>query len=115
MGLPAPEHKRFYPVIKISLVTDVIILFRHPLNFFTNINVLIKLQHYQNIYPMDPNRLRRLNVRLSQQEWDKVIKPASSTTCRSPSDDVPKLLTAKPVRYFYRKQCHDALEQQAVT
>src|SRR5260221_9523826 len=114
MGLPAPEHKRFYPVIKISLVTDVIILFRHPLNFFTNINVLIKLQHYQNIYPMDPNRLRRLNVRLSQQEWDKVHKLASNTTCRSTSEYARKLLTGKPVRVFYRNQSFDELEQQMI-
>ncbi len=63
---------------------------------------------------MDPNRLRRLNVRLSQQEWDKVHKLASNTTCRSTSEYARKLLTGKPVRVFYRNQSFDELEQQMI-
>jgi hypothetical protein len=60
-----------------------------------------------------PNvRQLRLNVRLSQQEWDKVHKLASNTTCRSVSDYARKVLVEKPVKVFYRNQSFDAFEEQ---
>jgi hypothetical protein len=47
-------------------------------------------------------RARRLNVRLSQQEWDKVHKLSANSTCRSISDYARKVLSEKPVKVFYR-------------
>lgn len=60
-----------------------------------------------------PNaRQRRLNVRLSQQEWDKVHKLASNTTCRSVSEYARKVLSEKPVKVFYRNKSFDELEEK---
>jgi len=55
-------------------------------------------------------RLRRLNIRLSEQEWDKVHQFSSNTTCRSISDYARKLLLNKPIRVFYRSQSFDRFE-----
>jgi hypothetical protein len=57
-------------------------------------------------------RLRRLNIRLSDQEWDKVHQLSSHTTCRSVSEYARKLLLNKPVRVFYRNQSFDHFETQ---
>src|SRR5258708_13928130 len=57
-------------------------------------------------------RLRRLNIRLSQQEWDKVHRLSSNTTCRSISEYSRKILLNKPVKVFYRNQSFDHFEQQ---
>src|SRR5258708_30612895 len=64
---------------------------------------------------MDPPqkvRLRRLNIRLSQQEWDKVHRLSSNTTCRSISEYSRKILLNKPVKVFYRNQSFDHFEEQ---
>ena len=57
-------------------------------------------------------RQRRLNIRLSQQEWDKVNKLASNTTCRSVSDYARKVLSEKPVKVFYRNQSFDEFDEK---
>jgi hypothetical protein len=57
-------------------------------------------------------RLRRLNVRLSQPEWDKVHKLSANTTCRSVSEYARKVLSDKPVRVFYRNQSFDEFEER---
>lgn len=57
-------------------------------------------------------RLRRLNIRLSQQEWDKVHKLSSMSTCRSVSDYARKVLSEKPVKVFYRNRSFDEFEEQ---
>jgi hypothetical protein len=54
----------------------------------------------------------RLNIRLSQQEWDQVHKNASNTTCRSTSEYGRKVLTEKPIKVFYRNQSFDDFEEQ---
>jgi hypothetical protein len=59
-------------------------------------------------------RLRRLNIRLSQQEWDKVHKLSSSSTCRSVSDYARKVLSEKPVKVFYRNRSFDEFEEQMI-
>ena len=55
-------------------------------------------------------RLRRLNIRLSDQEWDKVHQLSSNTTCRSVSEYARKLLLNKPIKVFYRNQSFDHFE-----
>ncbi|HWK03304.1 MAG TPA: hypothetical protein VNS58_06715 [Puia sp.] len=57
-------------------------------------------------------RLRRLNIRLSQEEWDKVHRFSSNTTCRSISEYARKILLNKPVKVFYRNQSFDHFEEQ---
>lgn len=64
------------------------------------------------IKKLPPARLRRLNIRLSQQEWDKIHKLAENTTCRSVSEYARKVLAEKPVKVFYRNQSFDAFEEQ---
>lgn len=59
-------------------------------------------------------RLRRLNIRLSQQEWDKVKSLSSNTTCRNVSEYARLLLLDKPVRVFYRNQSLDNFEQMMI-
>jgi hypothetical protein len=56
-------------------------------------------------------RLRRLNIRLSQQEWDKVKSLSSNTTCRNVSEYARLLLLDKPVRVFDRSRSFDDFEQ----
>ena len=63
---------------------------------------------------MDQNRLRRLNLRLTQQEWDKIHRLAANSTCRSTSEYARKVLAQKPVRIFYRNQSFDSFEEQMV-
>ncbi len=65
----------------------------------------------QNNRPQKP-RLRRLNIRLSEPEWDKVHKLSSNTTCRSVSEYARKVLSDKPVKVFYRNQSFDDFEEQ---
>ena len=57
-------------------------------------------------------RQLRLNIRLSQQEWDKVHKLASNTTCRSISEYARKVLAEKPVKVFYRNRSFDEFEEK---
>src|SRR5882757_797312 len=59
-------------------------------------------------------RLRRLNIRLSDQEWDKVHQLSANTTCRSISEYARKILLDKPVRVFYRNQSFDNFEEQMI-
>jgi hypothetical protein len=56
-------------------------------------------------------RLRRLNIRLSQQEWDQVKSLSSNTTCRNVSEYARLLLLDKPVRIFDRSRSFDDFEQ----
>ena len=44
--------------------------------------------------------LRRLNLRLTQQEWDKIHRLAANSTCRSMSEYARTVLSQKPVRVF---------------
>lgn len=57
-------------------------------------------------------RLCRLNLRLTQQEKDKVHKLSLETTCRSISEYARKVLLQKPVRVLYRNQSFDIFEEQ---
>jgi hypothetical protein len=57
-------------------------------------------------------RQRRLNIRLSQQEWDKVKKLTSNSTCRSVSEYARKVLAEKPVKVFYRNRSFDEFEEK---
>jgi hypothetical protein len=57
-------------------------------------------------------RQLRLNVRMSQAEWDKVHKLATNTTCRSVSEYARKVLVEKPVKVFYRNRSFDDFEEQ---
>ena len=57
---------------------------------------------------------RRLNIRLSDQEWDKIQRHASNTTCRNVSDYCRKVLLNKPVKVFYRNQSFDDFEEELV-
>jgi chromatin segregation and condensation protein Rec8/ScpA/Scc1 (kleisin family) len=59
-----------------------------------------------------PARARRLNIRLSQQEWDKVHKLSANSTCRSVSEYARKVLSEKPVKVFYRNQSFDEFEER---
>jgi hypothetical protein len=58
------------------------------------------------------NRLRRLNIRLTQPEWDRIQQLSSQTTCRSVSDYSRKVLLEKPVKVFYRNQSFDEFEER---
>ncbi len=60
-------------------------------------------------------RQRRLNIRLSAEEWDKVHKLAGNTTCRSVSDYARKVLAQKPVKVFYRNKSFDEFEERMST
>ncbi len=59
-------------------------------------------------------RLRRLNIRLSTQEWDKIHRLSSNTTCRSISEYARKVLLNHPVKVFYRNQSFDNFEEQMI-
>jgi uncharacterized protein (DUF1778 family) len=56
----------------------------------------------------------RLNIRLSESEWNKIQHHASNTTCRSTSEYCRKVLLNKPVRVFYRNQSFDDFEEELV-
>jgi len=58
-----------------------------------------------------PPKEFRLNLRLSEQEWNKIHKLASSTTCRSVSEYARKVLLNQPVRVFHRNQSFDDFEE----
>ena len=61
----------------------------------------------------DPSaRRRRLNIRLSQQEWIFIQGLAANSTCRSTSDYARKVLAQKPVKVYYRNQSFDEFEEQ---
>lgn len=62
--------------------------------------------------PLQKLRLRRLNIRLTEEEWDKLQKIAGNTTCRSMSEYSRKILLNKPVKVFYRNQSFDDFEEQ---
>lgn len=64
------------------------------------------------ITTLPPARARRLNIRLSQKEWDKVHKLSANSTCRSVSDYARKVLSEKPVKVFYRNQSFDEFEER---
>lgn len=64
------------------------------------------------ITTLPPARARRLNIRLSQHEWDKVHKLSANSTCRSVSDYARKVLSEKPVKVFYRNQSFDEFEER---
>ena len=59
-------------------------------------------------------RLRRLNIRLDEKEWDKLHKFSANSTCRSVSEYARKVLLAKPVRVFYRNQSFDDFEETMI-
>jgi|SRR6186713_1505485 len=59
-------------------------------------------------------RLRRLNLRLSQAEYDKIASHSANTTCRSVSEYCRKLLLEKPVRVYYRNKSFDEFEQRMI-
>jgi hypothetical protein len=57
-------------------------------------------------------RHRRLNIRLSQQEWNFIQGLAANSTCRSVSEYARKVLAQKPVKVLYRNQSFDEFEEQ---
>lgn len=61
--------------------------------------------------PSTPPKEHRLNLRLSEQEWNKIHKLASNTTCRSVSEYCRKILLQEPVTVFHRNQSFDNLEE----
>ena len=65
-----------------------------------------------NSTQLPKSRQLRLNIRMSRQEWDKVHKLATNTTCRSISEYARKVLAEKPVKVFYRNQSFDDFEEQ---
>jgi uncharacterized protein (DUF1778 family) len=62
-----------------------------------------------------PARARRLNIRLSQQEWNFIQGLAANSTCRSTSEYARKVLAQKPVKVLYRNQSFDEFEEQMTT
>ena len=62
-----------------------------------------------------PARRRRLNIRLSQQEWNLIQGLAANSTCRSVSEYARKVLAQKPVKVLYRNQSFDEFEEQMAT
>lgn len=60
----------------------------------------------------EKGRQRRLNIRLSQEEYDSIQKLSDRTTCRSISEYSRKVLLKEPVRVYYRNQSFDVFEQQ---
>lgn len=56
----------------------------------------------------------RLNIRLSQDEREKIERFAAKTTCRSISDYARKVLLKEPVTIFYRNQSFDQFEQTMI-
>jgi hypothetical protein len=65
-----------------------------------------------NTTQLPKSRQLRLNIRMSLQEWDKVHKLATNSTCRSVSEYARKVLAEKPVKVFYRNQSFDNFEEQ---
>ncbi|HVU55939.1 MAG TPA: hypothetical protein VHD83_12835 [Puia sp.] len=59
-----------------------------------------------------PPKEFRLNLRLSEQEWNKIQKHASNTTCRTVSEYCRKVLLNQPVRVYHRNQSLDDIEEQ---
>ena len=59
-------------------------------------------------------RLRRLNIRLSQQEWERVKSLSSNTTCRNVSEYARLLLLDRPVRVFYGSPSIENFEHLAI-
>lgn len=66
----------------------------------------------KSFHPIQPSRQRRLNIRLSEEEWDKLHKLAGNTTSRSVSEYSRKILLNQPVKVFYRNQSFDDFEEQ---
>lgn len=60
------------------------------------------------------SRQHRLNIRLSSQEWDRILYLSAGTTCRNISDYARKVLLKEPVTVFYRNQSFDAFEEQMI-
>ncbi|HVV06431.1 MAG TPA: hypothetical protein VHC96_19505 [Puia sp.] len=58
-----------------------------------------------------PPKEHRLNLRLSEQEWNKIHKLASNTTCRSVSEYCRKVLLREPVIVYHRNQSFDNFEE----
>ena len=59
-------------------------------------------------------RPRRLNIRLSQEEYEKIQKLSSNTTCRSVSEYSRKVLLDKPVKVYYRNKSFDEFEERMI-
>lgn len=53
----------------------------------------------------------RLNLRLSEHEWNKIQLLASNTTCRTVSEYCRKVLLNRPVRVFRRNRSLDDIEE----
>jgi hypothetical protein len=59
-----------------------------------------------------PAKQRRLNIRLSQQEWDKIRRYSANSTCRSVSEYARKLLTKQPITQVFRNPSPEDLIAQ---
>jgi len=59
-------------------------------------------------------RPRRLNIRLTEQEWIKIRKLGDNSTCRNISDYCRKVLLKEPVKVFYRNKSFDEFEEHMV-
>ena len=51
---------------------------------------------------METQRTRRLNIRLSQKEWEKLRRLYANSTSRSVSEYARKILTNQPVTQLFR-------------
>ena len=51
---------------------------------------------------MSLQRSHRLNIRLSQAEWEKVHRLCANSTCRSVSEYARKILLKEPVSQLFR-------------
>jgi len=63
--------------------------------------------------PQTPKE-HRLNLRLSDAEWNKIQRHASATICRNLSEYCKKVLLNKPVRVLVRDQSFDDFEEDMV-
>jgi hypothetical protein len=57
-------------------------------------------------------RTRRLNIRLSEGEWETISNLAKNSTCRTVSEYCRKVLVQKPVKVFYRNKSFDEFEER---
>jgi hypothetical protein len=58
---------------------------------------------------MEQLRSRRLNIRLSEREWQKAHRLCANTTCRSISEYARKLLINQPITQHFRNPSFEDL------
>ncbi len=58
------------------------------------------------------NRTRKISLRLTTAEYDKIERKRKATTCRKLSDYVRQKLFDKPITNYYRNRSLDALMEE---